>query len=425
MPKRIILNADEIITCPDCGHEFALRDGITQQTIERYADAYDAALAEERDKLRAAAEKEAARQAARTFEQRIGELTEKLAESQASGERLKGEIARAREKAAGEARAEAEARLQEIQQTLAERDRKIDAYREQEIKLRQQQRELEDARKEFELNLQRKLDEEKNKLQQQMAESYNLREAEYRKRIEDAHKANEELRRKLEQGSQQLQGEVLELELESLLTTAFPLDQVEEVKKGVRGADVIQTVVTRSGNLCGKLVWESKRAENWSNNWIAKLKDDQQAANAELAVLVTTAFPVDTPEPFIYHEDVWVVRPFAIRPVAEALRMTLLEKHKQRVVNEGRNEKVEALYDYLCSPQFAQKIRGVIDAYSAMKTDLDKERAAMERLWKKREMQLQRITTNMLGLSGELQGIAENALPHLDEIAALPDESET
>ena len=190
MPKRIILNADEIITCPDCGHEFALRDGITQQTIERYADAYDTALAEERDKLRAVAEKEAARQAARTFEQRIGELTDKLAESQASGEKLKQEIARAREKAAGEARAEAEARLQEIQQTLAERDKKIDAYREQEIKLRQQQRELEDARKEFELNLQRKLDDEKNKLQQQMAESYNLREAEYRKRIDDAQKAN-------------------------------------------------------------------------------------------------------------------------------------------------------------------------------------------------------------------------------------------
>ncbi|HBE91248.1 MAG TPA: DUF2130 domain-containing protein [Gammaproteobacteria bacterium] len=421
MSKRIILNADEIITCPDCGHEFELRDGITQQTIERYADEYDSAMSEEREKFRQAAVKDAERNAAKTFETRISDLTEKLEESHADSKKLKKDIDNAREKAASEARVDAEEKLKEFQNDLAQKNKKLDEYRSQELKLRQDMKDLEEAKKDFEVQLQRQLNEEKEKIQKQVSDDFNLREAELRKKIEDAQKANDDLKRKLEQGSAQLQGEVLELELEEVLSASFPFDDVVEVKKGVRGADVTQTVMTRTGTLCGKITWEAKRAENWSRAWVAKLKDDQHESGAEIAVLVTTVFPHDTREPFIFEDDIWIVRPYAVRPVAEALRMTLMEKQKQKLVEHGKSEKMEAVYDYLCSPQFAQKVRGVVDAYQAMKSDLEKEKAAMQRLWKKREAQLDRITSNMMGMSGELQGIAEDALPALENIGQLPD----
>ena len=424
MSKKIILKADEIITCPDCGHEFHLQDGITQQTIERYADEFDSAMTEEREKFRLAAEKEAERHAARAFESRINELNDKLDESKKNSNKLKKEIDHEKEKAAREARADAEARLKEFEHDLASKDKKLDEYRSQELKLRQDMNKLDEDRKEFEIKLQRQLNEEKEKIQKQVSDDYKLREAELRKKIEDAQKANEDLKRKLEQGSSQLQGEVLELEIEESLKASFPLDEIVEVKKGVRGADVTQTVMTRTGTICGKISWEAKRAENWSNTWVTKLKDDQHEAGAEIAVLVTTAFPRETHEPFMFEEDVWIVRPYAVRPVAEALRMTLIEKQKQKLTEHGKNEKMEALYDYLCSPQFAQKIRGVVDAYQAMKADLEKEKAAMQRLWKKREAQLDRITSNMMGLSGELQGITEDALPALENIGQLAGEED-
>ncbi len=138
-------------------------------------------------------------------------------------------------------------------------------FREAELLLRKEKKEVEEQKKEFELSIQRQLDEQKSALRTEISHEYQMREAEFRKKIDDAHKANEDLKRKLEQGSQQLQGEVLELELEDMLTHAYPLDQVEAVAKGVRGADVVHTVILRSGTVAGKIIWETKRAENWSN----------------------------------------------------------------------------------------------------------------------------------------------------------------
>jgi hypothetical protein len=178
--------------------------------------------------------------------------------------------------------------------------------------------------------------------------------------------------------------------------------------------------MTRTGQVCGKIIWETKRAENWSNNWIPKLKEDQQAAGAELAVLVTTTMPKQTPEPFIMHEGVWVTTISAMCPVAETLRVILLEQQKSRAISVGKSEKMEALYDYLCSPQFTQRIRAVVEAYTGMKKDLDSERAAMERIWKKREKQIERVTMNMMGMCGEIQAISHDSLPQLREIGELP-----
>jgi hypothetical protein len=420
MEKRIILNANELITCPACGHEFPLHAGITQQMIERYEDEYDQVLAGERKALEQRLAHEANRAAAKSYATRIEELQARLKDQAEASVKLKNQIETASRKAAEAARADAEQRILDMQEALTGKEKKLAEYQDQERKLRQQKRELEEAQKEFDIRLERQLESERATIETRIAAGFQQKEAKLIKQIADAQKANVELQRKLEQGSQQLQGEVLELELEELLRSAFPFDEVAPVPKGMNGADVLQTVTTRAGARCGQIIWETKNTKNWSNAWAQKLKDDQQSSGAEIAVLVSSAFPGNRPESFMQHEGIWLVRPNTIEPVAQALRAILIESQKQKVISDGRNEKAEALYDYLCSPRFAQKIRGVIEAYDAMKADLEAEKKAMSRLWKKREGQLERITNNIIGMAGELQGISRESLAQLDSVAAFP-----
>jgi hypothetical protein len=428
MPQKIILSSDEMIICPNCQHRFEIAQGITRQTIEGYEQDFDAAIKERTAELRKELEREAERKLEKAFTVQLNKLKEQLTESQQAFTEMRSRVEQVQQEAKAKASADFELEKRMLQQELAEKDGKLKQLRELEISLRQEKSKLEESRRELELELQRKLDEEKKKIEEQIrnteAERFRLKEAEYQKKIEDAQKANEDLRRKLEQGSQQLQGEVLELELENILRNAFPLDIIEPVRKGARGADVLQTVITRTGQSCGKIIWEAKRAENWSNAWVQKLKDDQQAANAEIAVLVTTTMPKQTTDPFCMFEDIWVVETLIVRPIAETLRVMLIEAHKHKVIGLNKNEKVEALYHYLCSPQFAQKIRAVVNAFTTMRRDLDSERAAMARIWKKREQQIERVTLNMMGMCGELQAIAQESLPQLEDIATLPSPDE-
>lgn len=432
MPQQIILSSEEVIVCPQCQHKFALGEGITRQTIERYEQDFETVLKERTAGLRQELEKEAERKLTKTYTVQLESLQEQLTGSQQALTEIKSRFEQVRQEAKAKALADFELEKKLLQQELSEKDGKLKELREQEMEIRQEKVKLQQSHREMELELQRKVDEERKKIEEQIrnseGERFKLKEAEYQKKIEDAQKSNEDLRRKLEQGSQQLQGEVLELELEGILKNSFPFDMIEAVRKGARGADVFQTVITRTGQDCGKIIWEAKRAENWSNAWVQKLKDDQREANAELAVLVTTVMPKQTTEPFCMVDDIWVVNFIAVRPMAETLRMMLIQTNKNKLVGLNKNEKMEALYHYLCSTQFAQKVRAVVDAFTGMKCDLDSERAAMARIWKKREHQIRRVTLNMVGMCGELQAIAQESLPQLDSIATLqaPDiETET
>ena len=420
MNKKIIIDAFDRVACPHCGKEFVLQDAITHQLIERYESEYESMLERERRELRDALVADAERTAARRFGEQIAQLQDQLAQSGAAQAKLKAQAEAAAQHAAAEARREATEQAQLLRAELSAKDEKLAAYREAELGLRREKSALEEKQKEMALEIQRQVDTERKRIEDASADAYRLREAEWRKKIDDAQKANEDLKRKLEQGSQQLQGEVLELELEELLAAAFPFDAIDPVRKGARGADVIQTVRTRSGGVCGRIVWETKRAENWSNAWVPKLKDDQRDTGGELAVLVSTAFPAGIDEPMVMHEGVWLVRPDLVRALAEALRTVLIESQRQKAITAGKGESMEAVYNYITSPQFAQKVRAVVDAYQQMREDLEKEKSAMQRLWKKREGQLERITSNMLGMCGELQGVSQEALPQLDDIGLLP-----
>lgn len=423
MHEKIILDPDERIVCPKCANEFSLGDGITRQTIDRHAEEFEALLKERREQLELHLTQEAQRKAMQQSAEQIAKLQDQVAAAKRSEREAQDSIEKVREEAWSKAVADAEQARLALEEDLQRKDAELKNFRAQEIALRRQKQELEDQQRDLELSLQRKLDEERGKItaavSQREAERFALMEAEWKKKIEDAQKSNEDLRRKLEQGSQQLQGEVLELEIEQSLTTTFFHDLIEEVKKGVRGADVIQTVRTPTGIAAGKIIWEAKRAEHWSDKWVQKLKDDQQEAKAELAVLVTTAMPKGVTEPFTRVGDIWVVSPHVVRPMAETLRVMLLESHKLRQANMGRDEKIEQLYNYVASPAFAQRMRTVIESFATMQSELESEKRALQRIWAKRQVQIDRAMKSMTTVVGELQGIAQDSLPELRQIDSL------
>ena len=429
MVETILLAANENVSCPSCGHGFPISQGITRQTIEHYQKAFAEKLKLEEDQIREESARLAELKAARGFQSQIDALKGELAE----GEKVLNENKAKQDALLRDAKVKAVEELQveqkALKEELAEKDEKLRSFREQEIKLLQDKKALEEQRADMELQLHRKLDEARGQIEKNVRETeserYRLIEAEYKKKFEDAQRVNEDLQRKLQQGSSQLQGEVLEIELEETLRSAFPFDTIEPVAKGRRGADVSQRVLTSTGQVCGTIIWESKRAANWSEGWLTKLKDDQQEARAEVAVLVTTTMPKDIRESFAMYAGIWVVRPEAMRPLGETLRVLLIGLQKLRVGNEGRQEKMALLYDYLASPQFGQRIRTVVESFFSMKKDLDSEKAAMQRMWKKRETQIERVTANMMGMCGELQAIAQNTLPGLDGIALLPADDDT
>lgn len=230
----------------------------------------------------------------------------------------------------------------------------------------------------------------------------------------------EELKRKAEQGSQQLQGEVQELELESLLKTRFPLDSIEPVPKGEFGGDVVHRVMGPLGQACGAILWETKRTKNWTDGWLPKLREDQRAAKADLAILITHALPKDV-ESFAQVDGVWVAHPRVAIPLALALRQLLVEVAGARKSSEGQQTKTELVYQYLTGPRFRQRVQAIVEAFSSMKEDLDRERKVILKQWAKRDEQISRVLEATVGMYGDLQGIAGKSLQEIDglEMKAL------
>jgi len=380
MARTIMVPADEEVACPKCSHRFALSEGFSRQAIERHAREFERTLAEGRKQLEA--------------------------------------------RLAAEAKAQFDTQLKALNEALSAKEGTLARFRSEELALRKQLHDFQESMRNQEVEYARKLDAERKKIEEQArsaaGEEVSRREAQWKAQLESAQREAADLKRKLEQGSQQLQGEALELSLEALLRNAFPLDEILPVPKGVNGADLVQRVRSPSGLVCGTILWEAKQTKAWQPAWLRKLKDEQQEIGAEFAVIVTAAMPKDTREPFLRDSDVWVARFDAARPLAELLRSTLLELHKQRQANAGRSEKMELLYNYICSPQFASRLKTVYDGFVAMREELDDERAAMTRIWKKREAQLTRMQDGLLSVVGDLQGIGQDALPALDTVAALP-----
>ncbi|MFH1644971.1 MAG: DUF2130 domain-containing protein, partial [Candidatus Omnitrophota bacterium] len=325
-----------------------------------------------------------------------------------------------------EASEEQQNKLVDLEAQIKEKTERLERAQQYELELRKQQRQLEEDKKSFELEMNRKLDAEKQKIAEKVAseveEGHRFKDAEKDKQMMDMRKQIEELKRKAEQGSQQMQGEVLELELERLLRDEFPFDEIEPILKGVRGGDVIQTVKTQSGRVCGKILWETKRTKNWSDGWIQKMKDDQREAKADLAVIVSEALPKGFHH-FRNIDTIWVTDIPSSISLALALRTLVIQVERTKSVQTGKEEKKEIVYNYLTGVEFRNRVQAIMESFIAMKTDLDSEKRAVTKVWAKREKQIDRVVSNIAGMHGDLEGLVGPALPAV-KILELPLEGE-
>lgn len=385
--------AEQSIICPHCNKKILLSKALTGQIEEKLRKSFDAEL--------------------RSREKEI----EKQFNDQLAAERRQAEK-KAKESLAVE--------IASLRQQVAEKDEAIEEARKHELDLRKQQRELEKKEKMLELEVARKIDEERRRVEEEVAariaEENRAKDLEKEKQLSDLRKQIEDLKRKAEQGSQQTQGEAIEIELEDILRVNFPYDQIEPVGKGIKGADILQRVYTSTGQFCGTIIWESKNTKSWSDGWIEKLKDDQRTAKAEIAAIATITLPKDVSH-FAFIEGVWVTDFSTVIGVASALRANLSQVAITKLAAEGKSDKMEMLYGYLSGTEFKQRVEAIVESFVAMKDDLEREKRAMESVWAKRDKQIQKVIHNVSGMYGDMQGIIGASLPKI-EYLELPEPAE-
>jgi len=332
---------------------------------------------------------------------------------------LANQLKAVEKKALAKAAKESELQLKALQEEAKEEKERNQKFVEQITASTKKIREMERKEEERELEMQKKMAIESDKIRQEEKkkadEEHNLVLKEKEKKLEDARKQIEEMKRKIDQGSQQTQGEVLELELETLLAETFPFDTIDEVKKGTKGADIQQTVKSRQGTSCGIMLWEMKNYQDkWSDKWIEKLKGDQRACGAVIAILVSSTLPKGMSSDMGFMGGVWICKPNLILPLAMALRERLYEVAKQKAISQNRGDKSDQLYDYVTGVEFKQQIEALVEVYSDMRDQIDKERRSFESQWKAREKQLERFFRSTASIFGSMQGIAgQSSLPTL------------
>ena len=408
------------IICPNCKTEIKLTESLAAPLIAATRQQFEQQLAQ-KDRDIAARE-----QAMRDKEKQLVDAKNKLDEHVADQveAQLKKDRARIAAEEAKKARQAAASDLEQVSREMAElqdllksREEKLAEAQKAQADLIKKQRELDDAKRELELTVEKRvqagLDATRQLARKEAEDEQRLKVMEKEQTIAAMQKQIEDLKRRAEQGSQQLQGEVQELELENLLRGKFPFDAIEPVPKGEYGGDVLHRVVGAGGQPGGTILWEFKRTKNWSDAWLVKLRGDQRAAKAEIAVIVSQILPKGV-ETFELVEGVWVTHPRAALPVAMVLRQSLLELALARQTTEGQQTKTDMVYQYLTGPRFRQRVEAIVEAFSTMQEDLDKERKVIMKQWAKREEQIMRVMGATVGMYGDLQGIAGKSLQEIE-----------
>lgn len=414
---------DAVITCPKCRAEIPLTETLTAPILEaeraRYREYHEREMAKLRDEVGVREEtvrkkeEEVARAKAGIDEQveaRIRAERAKIAEQEA---------ARARLIVQDDLTAQS-GEIRTLKEALQKRDEKLARVQEAEADLLRKQRELEDEKAALAVTVERRLSEERetvrDKAKREADEAWQLKDRENKHLMEQMQKKIEELQKKAEQGSQQLQGEVLELHLEEMLRREFPMDEVRAVPKGESGADLLQMVRTPSGGSVGSILWEIKRTRAWSDAWLPKLRADQRSANADLAIIVTEAMPKGI-DYFDEKDRVCVTATSCVLPVAAQLRERLICVAAARRTSEGQVTKQEMLYDYLTGPRFAHRVRAIVEHFTEMEEDLRREQRLMNKQWAKREQQIRSIMQTTAGMYGDVQGIAGQSVQEVEGLS--------
>jgi hypothetical protein len=375
------------IKCPNCGHEFEPTESIREEVQK-----------ELRSKMT-----EWQKTQQQKFETQLQEEKKKTKEE--TEQFIRKSIA-----------SDYENKLRLLEQNNKENEEKLKEARLQQLEILKKEQELKNKEAELELSVHKKLQEEREKLaedirkleEQRMAAKeteYLLKNKELEEKLEAQKKLVDEMKRKSEQGSMQSQGEAQELLLEDLLRNSFPYDKIEEVGKGVRGADCVQVVCNQFGQECGKIIFESKRTKDFSNEWIEKLKADMRSRQADVAVIVTQAMPKDL-DRFGQKDGVWVCSFAEVKPLVAVLRDGILKVAAASKRQENKGDKMQMLYNYLTGGEFAEQWKAIREGFMSMKISIQKERDAMEKLWKQREKQLEKVLLNAAHIRGSMEGIA-------------------
>lgn len=408
--------SDPTVICPNCKTEIKLTESLAAPLLESTKRSYEQRLTEAEGRI----------------QQREAVLRDQQSELTKAKERVEEDIAQ-RVQTVRASIAEEEAKkarqalsvdldqksreITDLQEVLKSREEKLAEAQKAQADLIRKQRELDDAKRELDLTVEKRVQDSigqvRDQAKKEAEDGLKMKVAEKEQTIAAMQRQIEELKRKSEQGSQQLQGEVSELELENLLRSKFPLDSIEPVPKGEFGGDVLHRIVSSVGQSCGTILWESKRTRNWSDGWLAKLREDQRTAKAELAIIVSVALPNQI-ESFDLIDGVWVTSPRTAIPVAIALRHTLIELHSARLSTEGQQTKMELVYQYLTGPRFRHRVEAIVEKFADMQSDLEKERKTMTKLWAKREEQIRCVIESTAGMYGDLQGIAGKGLSEIE-----------
>ena len=392
------------IKCPHCGKMIDVTASMAKDVKEELEKKYEATLLDLKEGYQSDLNKEKGRM--RDYSEK---LVKEAAEKAIEAERRK----------AASVIDDLETKSKDDREKLEEARAKLAESREIELNLRKAQQKLEDDTENLKLEVQRKLDEErvniKLKITQQIEDEHRLRDMEHEKQMSDMRGQIDDLKHKAEITSQQLAGEVLELDVEEKLKALFPDDTVSEISKGVTGADINQTVCTKAGKSVGTILWETKRTKAWKSEWLKKLKDDQRSAKADIAIIISTALPEGYNGPRDI-DGIWVVSIDHAMSLAHLMRYSLIQVSKVADIKAGKQSLAEEVYDYLTSEDFKGRVGAMVEAYTIMKEELDSEKTAITRTWAKREKQLERVALQLSGLHGDLAGICGNKLPGIQTL---------
>jgi hypothetical protein len=376
--------ADSVL-CPYCGKKVPLTKALKGEIEESLRKDFDA-----------------------TLRRREKELSEQFASD------LEESARRIQKEARSNAEKHLAAELKDLKEQVKEQDKELAEAKRQELILRRKERELDKKRADLELTVEKTIQAERDRIASEVAtrigEERRLKDAEKDRQLEELRGQIEQLKRKAEQGSQQSQGEAAEQEMEETLRELFPLDDIRAISQGVRGADLCQCVVENGTGRCGSILWEFKNTKNWSDSWLPKLRDDQRAAHADIAVIVSSVLPKNV-SGFSLIDGVWVSDYKCATGLACALRINLVQLTRARRAAVGKTEKLEILYRYLSGVEFRQRVEAIVESFAAMQRDLDQEKRAAEKSWAKRAKQIERVTHNIAGMYGDMQGIVGAALP--------------
>lgn len=414
------------INCPNCGTAIDVQDILSHQLEEEIKQKYQAELNTAQQKFKA--EQEMLAKAQADFEEK------KKRENQLFQDRLEKQMAQEKklleDKLKSKLATEQAEQFEALQKELNEKSEQVKELNRSKVEIERLKREKEEASEQAELKAQKLLNEmliqEREKISKSEAEKNELRMKELEKKLEDQKKLTEEMQRKQAQGSMQLQGEVQELAIEEWLSTQFPLDTIEEIKKGARGADCIQVVNTRTVQNCGKIYYESKRTKDFQPGWIEKFKADMRDKEADVGVLVTEAMPSDMDRMGL-RDGVWVCSFGEFKGLCAVLRESVIQLSKVAISQEGKGDKMHMLYDFLTSNTFRMQVEAIVEGFSQMKSDLEREKNSMQRIWKQREKQIDKVVTNTIDMYGSIKGIAGNAVQSVRALeldAGLPEEGE-